>query len=66
MFPTEGPTNTTGSTNITTGTNVSTKPTTKTTATEEGLSVEPSPSYKREILDISKFLVSLQYLLHVV
>ena len=67
MSPTEVPTSITGLTNITIVTQASTKPTTEsTTGTEEGLSGEPSPSYKRKILDISKFSLSLHYLLHVV
>ena len=63
MSPTEVLTSTAGLTNITIVTKASTKPT---TGTEEGLSGEPSSSYKRKILDISKFSVSLHYLLHVV
>ena len=73
MPPTEGPANTTGSTNITKTTEAPAKPTTGTKAsakptagTKKGLSGEPSPSYKRKILDISKVSVSLHYLLHVV
>ena len=68
MSPTEVPTSTAGLTNITfTNITIVTKASTKpTTGTEEGLSGEPSPSYKRKILDISKFSVSLHYLLHVV
>ena len=72
MPPNGGAANTTGSTSITktteapskptTGTKTSTKPT---DGTKKGLSGEPSPSYKRKILDISKFSVSF-HLLHVV
>ena len=69
MAHTKGPS--TGLPNITTVTEASTKPTTGTTTgtnkgTNKGLSGEPSPSYKGNILDISKFSVSLHYLLHVV
>ena len=72
MSPTEVPTSITGLTNITTtepttGTGLTNITTTEpTTGTEKGLSGEPSPSYKRKILDISKFSVSSHYLLHVV
>ena len=66
MPSTEGPASTTGLTNITTVTKASTKPTTGTNkGTNKGLSGEPSPSYKRKILDMSKFSVSLHYLLRV-
>ena len=63
--PTEGSASTTGSTHTTTVTTTK-APATPTTGTKKGLSGEPSPSYKRKILDISKFSVSLHYLLHVV
>ena len=71
MSPTIVPTSTTGLTSTATVTKAPTKvtkaPTTTLTAgTKEGLSGEPSPSYKRKILDVSKFSVSLHYLLHVV
>ena len=61
--PTEGPSSKPGLTNVTTDTTASAKPT---TGTEKGLSSKPSPSYKRNILDISKFSVFLHYLLLVV
>ena len=66
MPSTEGTASTTGLTNITTVTKASAKPTTGTNkGTNKGLSGEPSPSYKRKILDMSKFSVSLHYLLRV-
>ena len=65
IAPTKGPTSTAGSTHTTTVT-TTTAPAKPTTGTKRGLSGEPSPSYKRKILDISKFSVSLHYLLHIV
>ena len=58
MPPTKGPTSTTGSTHTTTVTTTE-APAKPTTGTKRGLSGEPSPSYKRKILDISKFSVSI-------
>ena len=68
MPPTEpesttGSTSTTGLTNIAKVTETPPKPT---TGTKKGLSGESSPSYRRKILDISKFSVSFHYLLHAV
>ena len=61
------PTNDTEGTSTTWSTTTTTKAFTNPTGgTKEKLSGEPSPSYKREILDISKFSLSLHYLLHVV
>ena len=72
MPTTEVPTNTSGLTNMTIVTTPSAKPTTATEASSKSTTKptkipygEPSPSYKRNI-DISKFSVSLHYLLHVV
>ena len=65
MPSTTGPASTAGSTHTTTITTTK-APAIPTTGTKRGLSGEPSPSYKRKILDISKFSVSLHYLLHVV
>ena len=64
-MPRTEPASTTGSTHTTTVTTAE-APAKPTTVTKKGLSGEPSPSYKRKILDISKFSVSLHYLLHVV
>ena len=65
MPPTKGPTSTAGSTHTTTVTTTKV-PAKTTTGTKRGLSGEPSPLYKRKILDISKFSVSLHYFLHIV
>ena len=70
MPPTEDPASTTGVTNIVKSTTITTTvtkaPVKSTIGTKKVLSGEPSPSYKRKILDMSKFSVSLYYLLHVV
>ena len=69
MPPPEGSESTTGSastTGLTSIAKVTEAPTNSTTGTKKGLSGESSPSYRRKILDISKFLVSFQYLLHAV
>ena len=53
MPPTEGPASTAGSTHTITVTTTK-APAKRTTGTKRGLSGEPSPSYKRKILDISQ------------
>ena len=65
MPPTVGPASTTSLTSTTGLTYITVTEAPKpTTGTKKGLSGEPSPSYKRKILDISKFSLSFHYVLH--